>query len=133
LPLPLPEEEFRKWPRIPSDVFVLGFSAKDLAGKLQEKGFTQPVWVYDPPGPKIVVRAAPLEQTLRSGNKYRFRIETAAFEEMAFLVGNQPVPLTRKPDGGFESEITPRKGDLRVIGRLLDVKTYDTILRYKVD
>jgi len=132
LPAPVALEEFKAWPRIPFMLFDLGFTAKDVGARLQSKGLTECVDVTDPAGPKIVVRTAPLERSLRNGSKYRVRVETAAFEDMVVIIAGKPSIMPRKGDG-FETEFVARKGDLKVSGRLADAKSYESILRYKVD
>lgn len=133
LPTPVSQEEFKRWPRVPVRFFDLGFTAKEVGLKVQEKGFTEFVQVFDPPGPKILVRTAPLERTLRNGSKYRFRIETVAFEEMSIFNAGKLSSIPRKADGSFDTELVARKGDLRVTGWFVGSKNNESILRYKVD
>src|SRR5262249_35212157 len=79
---PVTQAEFEHWPKIRDELFALGFFAKDVRAKLQEPGFHDLVDPSRVAGPKVTVRAAPLDRNLKAGRKYKFQIEAEGFQEM---------------------------------------------------
>lgn len=127
---PLAPAEFEHWPKINDELFALGISGKDVRAKLQETGFRELVDPARAFGPKMTVRAAPLDRYLKVGRKYKFQIEAEGFQEMFVSSGGKTIPLPRKGNV-FEGEVPIAKGDILLSGRFFYGNGNWTVLRYK--
>jgi hypothetical protein len=127
---PVPPSEFEHWPKINDELFALGISAKDVRAKLQEPGFRDLVDPSRVAGPKVTIRAAPLDRYLKAGRKYKFQIDAEGFQEMVVFIGGKNIPLARRGNV-FEGELPAGKGDIRVSGRFFYASGYWGLLRYK--
>lgn len=107
---PVNREEFLTWPAPPPHLLRYGFSAADVLAKLKLGPL---VVCHAIPDIKVTVRAAPLEGKLQSGQKYRFCIESAGFEDMWVFMDGSRVPLKRT-GVVFEGTVQGRKGQLQL-------------------
>jgi hypothetical protein len=126
-------QEFEKWRRINADIFGMGFKFTDVRAKLSEKDMPELVEPLAIVGPHIVVQAAPLERALKSGKKYRFKIQATQFTDMVFNNAGQMQPLARKGDV-FQGDLVSKKGDLVLGGKYYgQTRQIQGILRYVVE
>ena len=132
---PVTVEEFQRWPTVRGKLFQLGFKPADLRAAFASnpKQLVMPADL-EKPGPRIQVLMAPLEAPLKSGQKYRFRLDAPGFQEIAVFNGGAPTFLTRV-NGVFEAEVTAKAGRLNVSGKWLNQtgSSFDQILTYGVE
>lgn len=129
-------EQFTKWPRVPGTLFNYGVSPEAIRARLDKDpagGVVEPLDLKQA-GPRITIKAAPLERTLKVGETYRFQIEAPGFDTMLLSNGPKPVRLTSN-NGVFAGEVTVQKGPLVVAGRLLNSggTSFAGIVRYVVE
>ena len=115
LPTAVSKEEFQRWPRVPADLFLVGFTVKDVRASLRADPAPGAfVEILTPPaGCRVTVHAAPLEKKLAAGAKLHFRVEVTGAQAVVIVNGGKPMPLTRKGDV-FEGEGAARAGELTV-------------------
>src|SRR5262249_17993037 len=64
LTVPVDEDTYRKWPRVPTALFALGVAGKDVQDALNDRGFRELVSTYSTRGHAVRAPKAPLKKHL---------------------------------------------------------------------
>ncbi len=122
--------EFARLPAGAGSLVEMGVASVKLRAAVRKPDFGGLVKTYDVGGKKVTIRVAPLEQRLKAGARYRFRIESPDFAEMAVQASREVVRLKRQGNV-FEGVVTAPEGKLILMGRAPDSdRRYDGILEY---
>lgn len=131
---PVSRDAFVRAPFVGSDHYALGLTDKQMQAARETQGFRDLVETFPYAGPKITLRAVPLDRHLKAGAKQRFEIEAPAFIDMALLVNGKAERMKRE-GSVFVAEVTPAaKGELLVGGATVNSPNrMAAILRYAVE
>lgn len=127
-------EDFARTPRIRAELYGLGVTDAQVKSMLAAPGLRDFVETLTYHGPRVTLRAAPLERHLKAGAKQRFEVEAPGFVDMAVVV-NGKIERMKREGAVFTAEVTPpSKGDLLLAGRSAhQANKMTALLRYAVE
>jgi hypothetical protein len=132
---PIAREDFQRWPKASFHLLEYGINPSDLMAKMQDKSTKEVVQALQlPPGPPIKLLSIPLEQPLKDGASYTFRIEAPGV--MAAVLHDGSKALTRMTKKGpvFEGTVTPQKGKLYLVVQFPEAKKqFRGVVAYNVE
>ena len=133
LPKAMEWDEFRAQPFVYPTLFDMGLNDADFKATLGNRKCRAVVMGVTPPGPKVSLLKIPLDQNLKAGTPYTFRIQAPGFQQMAFASDQQFVMYLTQKSQIFEGTVTPTKGKLLIGGRAHENSNGQTILVYNVE
>ncbi len=74
----------------------------------------------------------PMAGRLKAGSLYPFRIKVPGAEQVAVIIGNEWVQLTKKNDT-FEGRVTPESGKVKVAAKYPGDSNFAVLLEYQAD
>src|SRR5207248_468366 len=98
-------------------LFELGVSGAEVRRLLQNPAFRGLVKANDPSKGQTALLQAPLDKYLQPGDTYTFRLESAAFVDVAVVSGGRWHFLKRQGNV-FQGTVPAQKGTLTVSGKL---------------
>lgn len=135
---PVSKAQFRRWPRIETDLFRLGISLDDLRHLCDQQQPPEVVKVYTFPDVNLKIVQAPLTRLIPSTQPLHVVLKSPSIKSVAFWQGRQsriyPWMTTFSKHGEtFDGEITPTAERILVGIELLDKPgDYSFVLEYKV-
>lgn len=135
LPQPIAREEFQRWPKVSFHLPEYGIDPKDMLAKLQDKntkGIVEALQV--PPGPPIKLISIPLDNPLKEGTSYTFRIEAPGVTAAVLHDGSKALERMTKKGPVFEGTVSPKKGKLYLVLQFPEAKKqFRGIVAYNVE
>jgi transglutaminase-like putative cysteine protease len=130
---PIDASTFRRWPKVPSQLFALGIPARDVVEALNEESFRGLVKAHAVRGHLVRVHKAPLKKHLATGARIDWQIEGKSCLGLAIINAGEWQHVT-PIQGVYRFTVTPRKGALKVSARCRGKgSSYWTILEYVVE
>lgn len=130
---PVDAATFRRWPKVPSQLFAFGFEAKAVREVLDGPDFRGLVEAFGEHGGRVRVRKAPVARHLAAGTAVTLEVEATGGGQVAVI--NAGEWRHAKPAGGVSRfTLTPKAGSLQVSAKYPDKgDSYWTILKYVVE
>jgi hypothetical protein len=132
---PVSREEFQRWPKVSFHLPERGVDPKELRAKLEDKsnkGIVQGMQI--PPGPPIRLISIPLDDPLKDGTSYTFRIEAPGVMAAVLHDGSKALERMTKKGPVFEGTVTPKKGKLYLVVQFPEAKKqFRGVVAYNVE
>lgn len=127
-------EDFDKQPLVQSSLFKLGLSPANILKTTKSSSFRGFPEIFDVAKTKIKVLEAPLNAKLKTGQIYRFAIESPELSKVLILTNGKPQMNLQKQGINFTGEVRALSGTMLIgVQKPNQGNEYSFLLRYQVE
>lgn len=124
-------DDFVKLPDDAPNLLYAGFTVKQVLAYFSTNKATNAVRTFDQPRGRFDAHKSPMAYVIHRSGKVAFEVSSAYYDDIAIVQGSSWIHLS-KVGADFLTQISPRTGELLIMGRPKNSSDYEALLQYMV-